>query len=147
MSRSTTWCSLRALGPVRRCAIVYRGGGYCAWCGRALSKEDCQIDHVVPRREGGKTEDGNLVLACSACNVVRPEVPGDLAQLAEPLDLWAGLQLALVWYPWLAARLEDQARRREGSRARRVAANRAAEAEGLSGVEFPFGWGVVDSAA
>jgi hypothetical protein len=117
------------------CAIVYRGGGYCAWCGRALTKGDCQIDHVVPRREGGSSEPDNLVPACSRCNVVRPDVPGWLDQLAEPLDLWAGLQLALVWYPWMAERwaaatLKTRDRRREVALVKCLA-NR--------GTEFPFG--------
>jgi hypothetical protein len=138
-SRGTTWCSLRALGPVKRCAIVYRGGGYCAWCRKPLTKDNCQIDHVVPRREGGPPTPGNLVASCQRCNTVRPDVPGDLAQLAEPLDYWAGLQLALAWYGFMPERLRDQARRRDAFRGKRVAENRAAEAAGLGGDAFPFG--------
>lgn len=138
-TRSSTWCSLRALGPVKRCAIVVRGGGYCAWCRAPLTQETTQIDHVIPRRDGGPASPDNLVPACDECNLFRPDVPGDLEQLREPLDLGAGLQLALVWYPWVPARLEDRNARWRESAAKKARANREAEAGGWGGAAFPFG--------
>lgn len=137
--RTSTWCSLRTLGPVLRCAIVVRGGGYCAWCRAALTQSTCEIDHVVPRREGGRSTLDNLVPSCAECNLVRPDLPGDLAQLSQPVDRWMGLQLALVWYPWMAARLVDRNRRSKAAKRRAYDRNREAASQGLGGEAFPFG--------
>ncbi len=130
MSRSSSWCSLSRLGPVRRCAIVVRSGGWCSWCGCALTREGTQIDHVVPRRDGGRDDDANLVASCSECNLVRPDGVDVSALLALPLDLGAGRELALAWYGWAAGRFDDGARRKRDARQRapRGGGNRAERA-------------------
>ena len=145
--RSSTWCSLRTLGAARRCAIVYRGGGYCAWCRVPLTQDTAQIDHVVPRRHGGSDDPANLVAACSECNARRPDVTGDLAQLCEPLDTAAGFQLALCWYPWLPARYADNEARKRNARDQQRERQRAARLEGLGGDAFPFGAAEPEAAA
>lgn len=45
----------------------------CAYCGRDLSKalDELQIDHVIPKAQGGNKEESNLVVACQACNEVK----------------------------------------------------------------------------
>ena len=139
-SRRSTWCSLRALGPVRRCAIIYRGGGFCAWCRCALTQGTAEIDHVVPRKLKGKATNDNLVPTCSDCNLIRPDVPGDLAQLSEPLDMWAGLQLALVYYSeWMIARYRRALERKRLARRKAKEAREEAVKAGLGGAAFPFG--------
>jgi hypothetical protein len=42
----------------------------CEYCQSSewLSGQRCQIDHIIPLARGGKTEPGNLCLACAACN-------------------------------------------------------------------------------
>jgi hypothetical protein len=54
--------------------------GLCFWCGQKtldLNKRDTKnplnptLDHVIPKAAGGKKEEGNIVLACKACNDVR----------------------------------------------------------------------------
>jgi 5-methylcytosine-specific restriction endonuclease McrA len=40
----------------------------CKYCGVELTLETSTLDHVIPRSKGGKTEGGNLVLACKTCN-------------------------------------------------------------------------------
>ncbi len=111
MARSSTWCSLRALGPTKRCAIVYRSGGLCAWCERALLPREVQLDHVVPRRDGGSDTPDNLVVACARCQIDRPD--SDVAwarvtaQLDTPLDFVAGRMLADHMYPWARQRTAD----------------------------------------
>lgn len=120
--RGNTWSALGVLGSVRRCAIIVRHEGRCAWCYDDLKKTSCEIDHVIPRSRGGLSEDNNMVPACSACNLSRPEgarVPEAILQ--EPLDLAAGRELAHVWYPWTADRAERSA---EAKRAVRRAAPR-----------------------
>ena len=159
----SSWSSTSRLGPVRRCAILLRGGLRCAWClgdptaddqprGRAL-----QIDHVVPREAGGSDSPQNLVPACGECNRAREY--GQLAerlaaegvrhasalqrvrrQLRARLDIRVASKIAHAWYPWLAA---NRAVTKEATRrwaARRAEANAQAVLEGLGGVEFPFGY-------
>lgn len=42
----------------------------CVYCGKDLSKEpnNLEIDHVIPRAQGGNKEESNLVVACQDCN-------------------------------------------------------------------------------
>ena len=47
-----------------------RSGGRCSYC---LSSQEItglllEIDHVVPEKFGGKTEENNLCMACRTCN-------------------------------------------------------------------------------
>jgi 5-methylcytosine-specific restriction endonuclease McrA len=46
---------------------IFRRDNYtCQYCGRHAS--NLTLDHVIPRRLGGKTDWTNLVAACSCCN-------------------------------------------------------------------------------
>lgn len=42
----------------------------CEYCQapEQLTGQRCQVDHIIPRVRGGKTEGNNLCLACAACN-------------------------------------------------------------------------------
>ena len=46
--------------------VFLRDRFQCQYCGR---HEDLTFDHVVPRRCGGATTWGNVVAACSPCNL------------------------------------------------------------------------------
>lgn len=48
--------------------IFTRDGGKCSYCGVKKPMKEMNYDHVVPRRLGGKTEWGNIVLSCYFCN-------------------------------------------------------------------------------
>ncbi len=109
---------MAVLGPVRRCALVVRQGGWCAWCRCPLERDRTEIDHVIPRRQGGGDDDANLVACCSACNLDRPDGVRLDGLLAMPLDLGAGRELALIWYPWAAERFDASAQRKRAARAR-----------------------------
>jgi 5-methylcytosine-specific restriction endonuclease McrA len=50
---------------VRR-AVLRRDGSVCRYCGSETDKPD--VDHVIPRYEGGTNEIDNLVVACATCN-------------------------------------------------------------------------------
>jgi len=115
--RTSTWNSLHVLGPVRRCAVILRGGSRCAWCEVELDQWGAQIDHVVARRFDGKDSIDNLVPACAGCNESRnlrarlrafgisfsSQKKKVDAQLAMPIDRKAGRELAAQWYPWFSA--------------------------------------------
>lgn len=46
--------------------ILRRDGYRCQYCGRRLSR--LTVDHVIPRRLGGKHRWDNVVSACPSCN-------------------------------------------------------------------------------
>ncbi len=71
-----------ALGALRR-AVFNRDAGQCQYCGRVLTWEGAVFDHVVPW-PAGKTEIGNLVVACPQCNKLkmRQTIPTKLRPLA-----------------------------------------------------------------
>ncbi len=45
----------------------------CEYCqaSERQSGQRCQIDHIIPRVQGGKNEPDNLCLACAACNSLK----------------------------------------------------------------------------
>ena len=51
-----------------RRSIFIRDHDTCQYCGKKFPKELLNIDHVVPRCRGGKTEWTNVVVACIKCN-------------------------------------------------------------------------------
>ena len=50
--------------------VRQRAGGLCEYCGipEWATFDVHQIDHIVPRRHGGRTAAPNLPLACACCN-------------------------------------------------------------------------------
>lgn len=48
--------------------VFLRDGFACAYCRRG---EDLTFDHVTPRSRGGRTSWGNIVTACSRCNLAK----------------------------------------------------------------------------
>jgi 5-methylcytosine-specific restriction protein A len=45
-----------------------RASGICHYCGEKFSARELTMDHVVPLIRGGRSNKGNLVPACKACN-------------------------------------------------------------------------------
>lgn len=48
--------------------IYLRDGNACQFCGKRLARSDLNLDHVVPRSQGGKTTWENVVTSCIPCN-------------------------------------------------------------------------------
>ena len=53
----------------RRHTILARDGFRCVYCGRVRDAGDLSLDHVEPQVKQGDHSPGNLVTACTACNV------------------------------------------------------------------------------
>ena len=51
-----------------RWEILERDDYRCCYCRKAVTFEDANIDHVIPWRDGGRTDRANLVAACKQCN-------------------------------------------------------------------------------
>ncbi|MBI3541358.1 MAG: HNH endonuclease [Deltaproteobacteria bacterium] len=48
--------------------IYLRDANTCQFCGRHFSRSDLNLDHVIPRSQGGKTNWENVVTSCIPCN-------------------------------------------------------------------------------
>lgn len=51
-----------------RRAIWKRDTYSCQYCGRRPPPDECTLDHILPRSQGGETSWINCVLACYQCN-------------------------------------------------------------------------------
>lgn len=49
--------------------IYMRDGNTCQYCGRTLPRTELNLDHVVPRAQGGRTSWDNVVCCCIPCNL------------------------------------------------------------------------------
>lgn len=51
-----------------RRSIFERDGFVCQYCGVPHGESDLNLDHVIPRDQGGKTSWENIVTSCLRCN-------------------------------------------------------------------------------
>ena len=60
-------------GRVRfsRLNIYARDHDTCQYCGRTLPRSELNLDHVVPRAQGGRTTWENVVCCCIDCNLTK----------------------------------------------------------------------------
>lgn len=58
-------------GRVRfsRLNIYARDGDTCQYCGHKLARNELNLDHIIPRSQGGKTSWENVVCSCVPCNL------------------------------------------------------------------------------
>lgn len=54
--------------PFNRENIFLRDRFTCQYCGEVFRSKELTFDHVIPRRDGGKTSWDNIATACAACN-------------------------------------------------------------------------------
>lgn len=54
-----------------RLNIYARDRNTCQYCGRVFPKQELNLDHVVPRSQGGTSNWENIVCCCLACNRVK----------------------------------------------------------------------------
>ncbi len=64
-------------------AIFERDGGICVYCGSPAM----EIDHVIPKKYGGKAIRNNGVCVCRHCNQYRRQHPDDIDYLTRAI-LW-----------------------------------------------------------
>jgi 5-methylcytosine-specific restriction endonuclease McrA len=68
--------------------IYMRDGNTCQYCGSELPRIDLNLDHVVPRAQGGRTTWENVVCCCIDCNLTkgaRTPVQAGMKLLKMPL--------------------------------------------------------------
>jgi len=54
--------------PWSKTSLFLRDSFTCQYCGIKLSGKELEVEHVVPRCQGGKTLWENTVASCRACN-------------------------------------------------------------------------------
>lgn len=54
--------------------VMARDNNKCQYCGVSSEKKNLNIDHVVPRSKGGKTEWNNVVTSCLSCNQAKKDL-------------------------------------------------------------------------
>ncbi len=48
--------------------VYARDRNTCQYCGKRFSRQDLNLDHVIPRSRGGTSHWENIVCSCHACN-------------------------------------------------------------------------------
>ncbi len=49
---------------------IYEHYGYrCCYCGKRFASSELNLDHIIPRSRGGKSDWLNVVTACISCNL------------------------------------------------------------------------------
>jgi 5-methylcytosine-specific restriction endonuclease McrA len=98
-------------GRVRfsRLNIYARDHDTCQYCARQLPRSELNLDHVVPRSQGGKTSWENVVCSCVPCNLKKggrtPEQAG-MRLLKVPLrprwtPFFRGASRRVTYREWL----------------------------------------------
>lgn len=98
-------------GRVRfsRLNIYARDNDTCQYCGEHLPRSDLNLDHVVPRAQGGRTSWENVVCSCIECNLKKggrtPEQAG-MALARKPFrprwtPFFRGAQRRVTHREWL----------------------------------------------
>lgn len=59
----------------QKLAVLRRDGFQCRYCGRSVTMATANADHVIPWKDGGATEIGNLVACCQDCNRAKSNDP------------------------------------------------------------------------
>lgn len=53
--------------------VLKRDNQICRICGRNVFENDIHFDHIIPFSKGGPTEDHNIRLVCSTCNLKKSD--------------------------------------------------------------------------
>lgn len=48
--------------------VLAKFNGKCAYCGCSLGLKEMQIDHIIPKKKGGKNDLSNYNPSCRQCN-------------------------------------------------------------------------------
>ena len=65
----------------------------CQYCGLRPPDVMLEIDHIVPRCEGGSDDPSNLTTSCLPCSRGKAGIPlGDVAPAIDELEIAAGIQ-------------------------------------------------------
>ena len=78
----------RVMRKLTRFEVFKRDGFCCGYCGRTPPNVTLEVDHIVPKRDGGTDDLENLITSCFDCNRGKASrsldfVPESVSQIAE----------------------------------------------------------------
>lgn len=94
----------------RRTAIFARDGYRCVYCGRTFEPRALTVDHVEPRVKQGDHSAGNLVTACTTCNIQKGGRPAWAFLRDRPIERTNFLRYATHVWPRLRRAVDEAAR-------------------------------------
>lgn len=54
--------------------LLHEAAGCCIYCGRPVTAETMEVDHILPRSKGGSNDYSNKVCACPGCNAKKADM-------------------------------------------------------------------------
>ena len=86
------WSKRKKLVKLTRRNLWLRDSGACQYCNNTVGIKTYEIEHVIPKSQGGETNWRNVVVACTKCNQKKgPRTPAEagmkLAKLPKPPDI------------------------------------------------------------
>jgi hypothetical protein len=92
----------------QRKIVLEKAKYQCGYCGRKLTMESANIDHVKPFIYGGKTKINNLWAACSSCNKRKGNLPSWIFVIRHTGGVYAkglGRMIEKQYNAWKAQQL------------------------------------------
>ena len=74
----------KSIPAFNRMNIFLRDEFECQYCANEFSSDELTFDHVIPRRDGGKTCFENIVTSCHPCNTKKGH-RRDIKPIREPI--------------------------------------------------------------
>jgi len=94
----------------RRNEIFRRDGYRCVYCGQVFPAQDLSADHVQPRVKRGDHSPGNLVTACTTCNIKKGGLSAWQFLREHPAERENFLKYAVHVWPRLRRAVEEGTR-------------------------------------
>lgn len=79
------WGDRMQISKKCRFGVFQRDHFICQYCGRTPPDAILEVDHIVPRSQGGSDDEANLITSCFECN--RGKSDGNIPVNAIPLEL------------------------------------------------------------
>lgn len=102
--------NIKHMARLSKFNIKLRDNFRCGYCGVVHSPRSCTVDHVKPRKEGGKSTWENLVTACKPCNnkkghsIIKPKIKPykpSYYELAQKMKSYRGIY-ETAWADYVA---------------------------------------------
>lgn len=70
--------------PARRERLHAETNGCCIYCGKPVSLQEMEVEHIIPKAQGGADALTNVICSCPQCNAAKKDMT--LMEYAESLS-------------------------------------------------------------